>query len=42
MNLHAIVDTRLIITPKHYNEILKLREDPVINTKSSKNLTVVL
>jgi hypothetical protein len=42
MNLRATVDTRLVITPKHRSEVLRLGEDPVINTKSGKSLTVVL
>ena len=42
MNLRATADTRLVITPKHRSEVLRLRKDPVINTKSGKSLIVVL
>jgi hypothetical protein len=42
MNLRATADIRLMITSKHYNEILRFRGDSVINIKSDKSLTVML
>ena len=42
MNLRATADTRLVITPKHRSEVLRLAGDPVINIKSGKSLIIAL